>query len=261
MQHRFFIRSGFLVCVAALVQAGGPAAARGQEVPPLVSDRPDFTESALTVPKGMVQLEMGATYSEVEQEESLALGELLVRVGLVSAAEFRIGLNSYVDTSSPGGDVSGWEDISLGAKVVLAEEHGGVPQAAILVSTTVRTGSAEVGAEHPEVGGVVSLSWGLSPKVGLGTNIGFTRASSEDGRFDQYSWSIALGHDLGGGWGGYLEYYGLSREEPNGPDVHFANGGFTYLISDDLQLDARIGTGMNTASPDWFTGLGLVARW
>ena len=33
------------------------------------------------------------------------------------------------------------------------------------------------------------------------------------------------------------------------------------LINNDLIVDARIGTGLNDADPDWFAGVGGAIRW
>jgi hypothetical protein len=38
------------------------------------------------------------------------------------------------------------------------------------------------------------------------------------------------------------------------------NGGISFLINNDLIVDARIGTGLNDADPDWFAGIGGAIR-
>lgn len=50
---------------------------------PLVTDRPDFTESSSTVGKGFFQLEGGATYFEsAGGTDVTTLGEVLIGAGL-----------------------------------------------------------------------------------------------------------------------------------------------------------------------------------
>ena len=51
---------------------------------------------------------------------------------------------------------------------------------------------------------------------------------------------------------------------PSGANIahteHYFNGGFTYLINNDVQFDVRAGTGLNNAADDFFVGTGLSIR-
>ncbi len=40
----------------------------------------------------------------------------------------------------------------------------------------------------------------------------------------------------------------------------YLNGGATYLINSDYQLDARVGRGLNGVSNDYFVGFGAARR-
>ena len=42
---------------------------------------------------------------------------------------------------------------------------------------------------------------------------------------------------------------------------NYLNGGFTYLINDDMQWDIRAGVGLNEAADDFFVGSGLSVRY
>lgn len=61
--------------------------------------------------------------------------------------------------------------------------------------------------------------------------------------------------------GAYTEWFALI---PSGADTtktqHFFNGGFTYLINNDVQFDIRAGVGLNDAADDYFVGTGLSFR-
>ena len=74
-------------------------ATSGRQAPELITDRPDKTESAVTVPPGYVQLETDWTFTR-EDEGGVRLGThdvpgTLVRIGLVRWMELRIGWNGY----------------------------------------------------------------------------------------------------------------------------------------------------------------------
>lgn len=73
------------------------------------------------------------------------------------------------------------------------------------------------------------------------------------------SWTIA--YTLTDKWGAYTEWFALI---PDGAEMvraeHYFNGGFTFLLCDDVQWDIRAGGGLNDAAIDSFFGTGLSIR-
>jgi hypothetical protein len=59
---------------------------------------------------------------------------------------------------------------------------------------------------------------------------------------------------------GYIEWYGFFPENRGGGSNHYLNGGLAWLLSPDLQLDWRVGAGLQDPDPNWFTGLGFSFR-
>jgi hypothetical protein len=223
---------------------------------PLVTDRPDFTESAAVVGTGRVQLEGGATWTDVGDSDELALGEILVRIGLHDRLEFRVAANSYARVDGPDGDVEGVEDPSLGAKWLLAEGERG--SAAFLAGTSIPLGDDDVGAEgwQPE------LRLALAKDVGdaaLGANLGWEWQEASE-RTHVGLGSVTLGLPLGEWAGVFFETYAFAAEGAGGEEAYFDTG-VTRLLSDDFQLDLRVGVGLNDEASDWFAGVGAAHRW
>jgi hypothetical protein len=227
---------------------------------PLVTDRPDFTESPETVAKGRVQVEAGATFERSGDERTRSLGEVLVRVGMGKHSELRIGLPSHLRLSGGGSSVSGWDDAYLGAKFVLREGEGRSPQVALLAGTTLPTGSRRMAERKYQPDAVLAAAIDLNEKTALSTNIGVARASSSGERFNQLFGSLSLGYSLSDRWGIYGEVYAFNRNEPGGSTQKYANTGLTYLVNDDFQLDARFGVGLNNGPRERFWGLGVARR-
>lgn len=229
---------------------------------PIVTDRPDFTESAETVPRGRVQVEAGFTSERAGDEKSDAYGEVLVRLATGDRTELRLGLPSYLRVRGGGESIRGWDDIYLGGKLVLRAGQGRSPKVALLAGTTLPTGSRHVAERkwQPEL--VAAASVDLSEKTSLATNFGYARASSDGTRFNQFFGSLALGQQLSEKWSGYMEVYGFNRTDAGGPSQRYINGGFTYLMNSDFQLDARLGRGLgnDVAGRDWFYGFGASRR-
>jgi hypothetical protein len=244
--------------LALVVLSAGPLSAQVTSSP-LVTDRPDFTESASAVAPGHVQLETGYTFTHVDDVGEHTLGELLFRIGLSDRIEGRIGLNSiaWVDD----GDEAGIEDPSLGLKAVLATARDGRPAVAILVGSTVPIGDNDIGEDDWQPGITGAFAWDLSDRFGLGANVGYTYASEDDERFDQGSASLALGIGLTERTGAYVEAFTIFPAGDDTDDDVTLNGGITYLVHDSFQLDARVGAGLTDDAPDVFVGFGVARRW
>ncbi|MGB5815130.1 MAG: transporter [Thermoanaerobaculia bacterium] len=257
------MKASFLA-VAVLVCLTGPLVAQSVQEEPLVTDRPDFTESAETIAPGRVQLETGYTMiDEGEDTETEAWGEVLVRIGVSQRVELRLGLNSYLQTTRPGEDLSGFQDSSVGVKIKLRDtiEGSARPQVALLLGTTLPTGSSEYREPHARPGSALALAWCLSSRIGLGANLNYAYLSEEGEQFSELAGSVAIGYGLSKRLGGYLEYFGFNSPSRSGPDSHFLDGGFTWLLSNNAQLDARAGVGLNSAAADFFVGVGAAWRW
>jgi hypothetical protein len=264
-------RSAFAVLSIGLALALGqvlPTAADGWSglEGSIQPDRPDFTEGTGLIPPGHIQVEGGTTLARVEDTDSTSLGELLVRIGIGERSEARIGLGSYTWVDDGFADVSGFEDPALELKVRLtdeaAEQPPGRPAVALVLGTSVPAGDKNLTSDAWVPLALVSFDWVLGPRSGLGANLGGSYAAGDGGdRFNQAFASLSAGFSVTDRLGTYLEWYGFSREEIGGPSTHYVDGGVSFLINDDLIVDARVGTGLNDAHPDWFAGVGASVRW
>ena len=241
---------------AAWAQSSAPNETMEAEVPPLITDRPDFTESPQTVPKGMTQIEAGATFERSGNARQTTVGETLIRVAAGNRAEVRIGIPSYLSVCD-GGRASGLDDAFLGAKFVLSS-----PQKrplALLIGSTLPTGSHSVAPRKFSPEAALSTEFDLSRKVGLAVNVGIARPNEGEGSFSQFFGSASFGFDLSKRVSAYAEVYAFNRTERGGSPQKFINGGFTYALKPELQLDARLGFGLNNhvGGPDYFYGIGV----
>ena len=74
-----------------------------QGPPPIDTDRPDFTDGTHTVARGRWQFETGYTYQQargIDAGHTHSLPEALLRVGVWSQVELRIGENYLVQRLS-----------------------------------------------------------------------------------------------------------------------------------------------------------------
>ena len=68
------------------------------------------------------------------------------------------------------------------------------------------------------------------------------------------SYTLALGYGITDALSFYVEPYGFLTN--SGDELHLINGGFTYLVNDNIQVDLTGGFGLNDIAPDNFIGCG-----
>ena len=95
----------------------------------------------------------------------------------------------------------------------------------------------------------------LNNKSSLSYNIG--AAWGDDSPEAAYVYTIAYGYSINEKLGAYAELYGDMPE--NNKSNHYWDAGFTYLISDNLQLDATVGTSI-TEGQDLLLSAGASFR-
>jgi hypothetical protein len=235
-----------------------PAVALGQD-DPLVSDRPDFTESAVTITPGRFQIEAGVTHGEADGAETTAFGEFLLRIGVAAHTEIRLGLGSWLQEA---GDRDGAANPTLGLKQRFLRGEGARPDFAVIALTTVPLGSDEVASSQAEPAVVGAAQWDLGETIGLGVNLGWSSLhdAARDEHFSSAWLSASLGLAASDRGGLFLEGFGFDGEEPGGGNTGYLDAGATYALGPDLQLDARYGRGLNGRDDEWFAGAGFVVR-
>lgn len=240
------------------------ASRAGSSGAPLVTDRPDFTESTASVEPGRVQVEAGYTLSRQDGVDEHAVGEVLARVGVGRRVEIRVAPSSYVLVNGRETSVDGLADPSVGAKATLLEPGpdapGALPSAAVLASSSLPTGHDALNPNGAEPEAILALDWELGDRVSLGANLKQGLPISGGERYAQTVASTALGLRVHGQLGAYLEYYTLRPSAPEAGAADVANGGLTLLLGPDAQLDARLGAGLGPEAPDLILGVGLALR-
>ncbi len=255
MNTRFYRAASCLALAAC-------ASVNRSNLEPLVTDRPDFTESSETVPAKMAQLESGATVSRVADERGTTVGEVLMRVGVASRAELRIGLNSYALVRTPSARTQGLEDASLGAKVGLVTGGGLVPKVSLIVASSVPTGAQPFRQSKLQPETKLTMAWDLSDRVAFSSNLNYSWIRSDFGSFGEAAATGSFGFSLTDNVGLYTEYFGFYPRDPLETSSHYSNAGFTWVLNPNLQLDIRSGIGHNgLGRRDNFTGIGLSRRW
>ena len=271
-----FVRLGFLgalfqvllIISTAGVSLAGPASA----APEMVTDRPDQTESSSVVPPGYAQLEVGWTFTRNDiagtRVETHAFPGTLLRLGALPRVVIRLGWDGGIWEQARSGvqrtELSGAGDMGIGAKFYGWEEQGWIPEMALLGGVSLPVGSDEFSSGRADPDFRVSLSHTLSDRLSLGYNLGASWPSAGEETSDRLSlflYTAALGISLSERAGMFLELFGdIPIGVDDGEAAHSFDGGFTYLLRDNVQLDAAGGVEISESADDWFVGLGISVR-
>jgi hypothetical protein len=239
---------------------------------PLASDRPDFVEASVTVGRGVRQLEMGYTYlfddDGVTRTSAHSFPEFLLRVGVwADWLELRAGWNYSSSTARFDPltrTISGSEDLYLGLKLGLTPQDGILPEMALVPQMTVPTGHSALTGGKVLPGVNWLYGWDINDFLSFaGSTAGNLAIDDLAGdEFLEFAQAFTIGYTLTEKLGAYTEWFMIT---PAGAEItpteHYLDGGFTYKVSNDLQLDVRVGKGISGASDDLFVGTGAVVRW
>lgn len=219
------------------------------------SDRPGIGSGSYVMEAGLVQLEVGAAYSSSSAGSAYSLGQALVRIG-VPGVEVQLFGNSWVvarsDTPSAS-DTDGLQDLALGVKVPVAESLDGGARFSVQGILTTPTGSDGFSSDEwiPALNALIDLS--LSERAALAVNLGYQAGPGP--LDDVFGLILTPGLSLDGGFG---VYGGWAGSFSSGGNAHFAEGGLTWLASNDMQFD--LNGGIDVDSNDWFFGAGVAIR-
>lgn len=237
------------------------------------TERHDFTQSAVTVGRSMIQVEGGYSYFYKDADEEIegthTTPEMLLRIGLSEDIEFRIRWNHAWQFVQDEEDFSGAEDLRYSLKLQLTRERecSCLPTSAVELRASAPTGSEGLTTERVEFSTDFIYQWQilefatLAGSTGYATSgfgdIGLLPKEPTEDRFNVYSQSVVLGLELSGANTMYAEWFGIFSD---GLAEEFTiavfNIGIDHYLTDDLVVDWRIGTGLNDDTDDLFTGVG-----
>lgn len=245
----------------------------------ITTDRPDQTESADILQPGYFQFEAGINYARSSEDRIFYFGihtntekvttfPSLLRIGVFENFELRISAVYTYNTSIidyPPGVISttasstyyGYQPLEIGTKIKLSDESQYIPNAAFLFKANI---PQIAGSAFDNDGSIaefrLALSKTLSDRISLGMNLGAEYGGYMDNARGLYT--LSLSGEIYEKLGGFMEVYGnfADGSEPS----HSVDGGLTYRILRNLQIDFSAGTQYNDNASDFFIGGGISLR-
>jgi len=221
---------------------------------PLVTDRPDFTESAIVIPIKSLQIESGLEWAVFDPNSVFTYPNTLLRFGLSDRFELRLEVPGWSKWESASAQ---FEDLGIGFKWQLTPGDAVVP-AAILLHTVLPVGNETVRGEAGDFNFLYAGAYDFTDRLGLSWNLGVSLTEVDEKRQWGQRYSVALGIGLSERFACYLETMG--EVDHNGHWAPLLDGGVTLALSAFSQLDAYIGFGLTEHAPDLVVGAGYSVR-
>ena len=226
----------------------------------LSPDRPDATESPLTVDAGRVAIEASLfDWGRDSGDENYTLMATNIKLGLTHRSDVQFVFDAYTwEEPRGGGGGEGFGDVQIRFKYNLWGNDGGDSALAIFPFVQIPTRTPLSSGEF-EGGLIVPFSMDLSDRVGLGLMAEFDAVydGAADGHRFEFLHSAVLGVDLTERLGAFVEYIGVTGDTPYRSS---AASGLAFSVDEDLILDCGVVVGLNDEAQDLGAFVGFTKR-
>ncbi len=241
----------------------GVAPAAAPALRDLAADRPDATESPITVDRGHWQFEVSffdwsedRTTDPETTTRTFVAGNL--KYGLTDRSDLQFVFDAYGIEESAGLERESFGDVQFRYKWNLWGNDGGDTAFGLLPFIKVPTGTA-LSNDRWEGGLAAPLGIELNDRLSLGVMPEIDAVWDEDRgtHVAEFLHTAVLGIGLTERWSAFVEYIGIT-----GRDAYrsYAAGGLVYAVSGNLALDAGAQFGLNEAAEGTSLFTGMTVR-
>jgi hypothetical protein len=238
----------------------------------IVADRPGQTDAPQLISKGFIQIEtgfqkeFGKVKIEKQQIRNTTCSTLMLKYGISKYFELRlvseyatdkiklINSDNSVDTVV---EYFGLSPVSFGFKMALRDENKMLPEISVLTNLKLPyLGSDNYKTEYAIPQCIFLFSHTLNKRFNLSYNMGAEWPDESVRTTGIYA--ASLGMNLSDNLAVFFEQYGFLKKHTV-PDCRL-DGGLTYIIKNNMQLDCSGGIGLTEESPKYFISAGLSVR-
>ena len=224
------------------------------------SGRPGQSIGPYTVGKKVVQVQSGVNFNQIDNEmtETSSFSESTVlRIGVWERFELSGVVNWESNQIRTNGDEEyekGISNTQIGGRINILEGKGAIPGIGLQGRALLKAQSQAFKRETTGSQFVLATGNQITDWLSLGTNWGVTWDGNNANPRSLYIVNLSFG--LSEKFGGFAEVYGSINELTTNFD-----GGFSYLVNNDLQLDVSGGWQGSEGVSDWFVDLGVSWRY
>ncbi|BDA75814.1 hypothetical protein CAL7716_099800 (plasmid) [Calothrix sp. PCC 7716] len=236
--------------------------------------RPSKTDTPFTIDAGHYQIEADFfTYTrDVNNKYAIDTRAFQIfipnlRIGLLNNVDFQIIPQIYnnVRTKPASGNkqtTSGFGDTTVGLRVNFWGNDGGQTAFGMISSIKFPTNQNNLGNNSIEGGITFPFAIQLSKNFNLGmqTAFNFNKNDANPGYNLGFVNSVVVGYQATDKLGTYFELFTDFSTETGSQFVATFDTGLTYLLTENLQLDAGVNIGITQAADDFNPFVGLTMR-
>ncbi len=252
------MRTLFLLLVALV-----PLYLQAQYGESIRTGRPGQAIGAFTVGKNVLQFQSGVTfdgsnYDQASVEDRNITGVAVIRFGLTE--EFEVSTvwgysRQRQNFENEQVTNSGLSNAQIGFRYNIRDGHGKGPNIGIQSRVKLNVLDDAFNQQNISNTTILAITQNLSPKIGLGTNIGINWSGNTGEPKGIYV--INLGMPICSKSSVFIETYGSLE---NGDlDLHFDTG-VDYVVNPDLKFDISFGYGNNNHIQGYFIDFGFSWR-
>ena len=236
------------------------------------TDRPDKTESPYTVDAGHLQIETDlVAYTHDSQDgittRTLDVAPFNLKAGLTNDTDLQLVYGAFSRIRTSGGGVaqtdSGTGDLLVRLKHNIWGNDGGTTALAVMPFVKFPTNTLAGLNDDVEGGVIVPLAIDLGHGMGLGlmSEIDMLKGETGSGYEPAFVNSATVSFELTSRLGMYVEAFVERSVESGAETVVTIDGGFTFAVTENLQLDAGANIGATRAADDLNIFAGLSQRY
>lgn len=248
----------------------------------LTTDRPDKTESPITVDAGHFQIETdvvtvvidksvtvdgasGLITSETKKN-TVSYNVANLKLGLTDWSDLQLVVASYVVSTekTDGTETSnkGLGDTTVRWKFNLIGNDGGPVAVGLMPFVKIPTNQGNLGNKKIEGGVIFPFSMELPAGLAMGSMFQWNRMKNEtdDSYHNDVIASLTVGHDIIGDLGGYAEFFNQSGDSVDSKWISTVDFGLTWGVTKAVQLDMGVNIGVSDAADDFNPFFGISAK-
>jgi hypothetical protein len=268
-----------MACVAASAGAAVSGESKSSLLKPvpdsqlrdMSTDRPDKTESPYTVDAGRMQIETDLVVFTHDRSAGITMNTLdlmpfNVKLGVTNTTDLQVVYGAFSRVHTSGGGPTdaeyGFGDLVVRVKHNLWGNDGGRTAFAVMPFVKIPTGTLATLGDDVEGGLIVPLAVDIGHGFGLGlmTEIDFLK--TESGSYEPaFVNSATVSVDLTDRLGLYAEVFVERTTEAGAETIVTLDGGLTYAVTRNLQLDAGANVGVTEAADDLSVFIGMSQRY
>jgi hypothetical protein len=224
---------------------------------PIITDRPDQTESPFIVPVKHFQVETGFIFEQADtHEQSFVYPTILFKYGLTDNFELRV-ITNISNTKTEQEKIAGLNPVTVGFKVNILKERGIIPTTSFIGHLTIPALATEkLKATYYAPSFRFTMQHTLSKRFSLGYNFGaeFDGETAEP----EFIYTLTTDYIITNKLSTYIELYGFAPQKSRAD--HRFDGGFAFLLQSNILIDLSAGFGITKNAPDYYVAIGFSFR-